>query len=229
VIILPILAVNLGPERPLSETIEAIAILIAAAMLFARWFSLLSGFLAPRSVWAMLRRWVLLGLTIACLTPSPAWAALTDDRFDGDIFALYAGNGSLVPPRVTLEQARERKKPALLVFYVDDSSDCKQYVTVVSNLQAFYGRAADFIAIRVDSLPVKASYAPTDPGYYYKGFVPQTVLFDQTGKVILDETGNVAFEKIDDVFRQLFDLLPRQASVALKRRAVNEVNSELVK
>jgi hypothetical protein len=180
-----------------------------------------------RRVWLLLG--VLIVFTIGCLTPNPALAGLTDDRFDGDIFALYAGNGSLVPPRVTLEQARERKKPALLVFYVDDSSDCKSYVTVVSNLQAFYGRAADFIALRVDALPVQANYTPTDPGYYYKGFVPQTVLFDQDGKVVLDETGNIPFEKMDDKFRQLFDLLPREESATLKRRAVNEVNTELVR
>ncbi len=201
-------------------------------MFFDRWFALSFDFpIARRHIVSALCRWVLISLVvaIACFTPSPAFAALTDDRFDGDIFALYAGNGSLVPPRVTLTQARERKKPALLVFYVDDSSDCKQYVTVVSNLQAFYGRAADFIALRVDALPVKVNYEPTEPGYYYKGFVPQTILFDQSGQVVLDETGNVAFEKIDDAFRKVFDLLPRQESVALKRRAVNEVNTELVK
>ncbi|NET54244.1 MAG: thioredoxin family protein, partial [Merismopedia sp. SIO2A8] len=32
----------------------------------------------------------------------PALAGLDDDRFDGNIFALYGGNGSLVPPRITL-------------------------------------------------------------------------------------------------------------------------------
>ena len=208
------------------------AILNFLAMFFDRWFALPFHFSTTyRRVFSALGRWVLISLvvTIAWFMPSPAFAALTDDRFDGDIFALYAGNGSLVPPRVTLEQAWARKKPALLVFYVDDSSDCKQYATVISNLQAFYGRAADFIAIRIDALPIKSSYQPTEPGYYYKGYVPQTVLFDQAGQVRLDETGNVAFEKIDDVFRQVFDLLPRQESVSLKRRSVNEVNTELVK
>jgi hypothetical protein len=203
-------------------------------MIFAPWFPfrfLISRFFR-RFGDSTRRRWsglIALVVAITLSFPSPAMATLTDDRFDGDIFALYAGNGSLVPPRVTLEQAFERKKPTLLVFYTDDSSDCKQYVTVVSNLQALYGRATDFIALRVDALPVQTNYQPTEPGYYYKGYVPQTILFDQTGKVRLDETGNVAFEKIDDVFRQVFDLLPRSESTALKRRAVNEVNTELVR
>ncbi|MCY7273250.1 MAG: thylakoid membrane photosystem I accumulation factor, partial [Phormidesmis sp. CAN_BIN44] len=110
----------------------------------------------------------------------------------------------------------------------DDSSDCKQFSAVVSQLQAFYGRAADFMPIRVDSLPVKETFDPTEPGYYYKGYVPQTVLFDQSGKVVFDGKGNVAYEQVDNVFRTVFDLLPRSRSTALKRRSVNEVNTELV-
>ncbi len=168
-------------------------------------------------------------ITIAGLAiGNPAIAGLTDDRYDGEIFALYAGNGSLVPPKVKLKDSFNLHKPVLLVFYNDDSSDCKQFSAVVSQLQAFYGRAADFMPIRVDSLPVKEAFAPTEPGYYYKGYVPQTVLFDQSGKVVFDGKGNVAYEQIDDVFRTVFDLLPRSQSMTLKRRSVNEVNTELV-
>ncbi len=168
-------------------------------------------------------------ITIAGLTlGNPALAGLTDDRYDGEIFALYAGNGSLVPPKIKLKDSFNLHKPVLLVFYNDDSSDCKQFSAVVSQLQAFYGRAADFMPIRVDSLPVKETFDPTEPGYYYKGYVPQTVLFDQSGKVVFDGKGNVAYEQVDDVFRTVFDLLPRSQSTTLKRRSVNEVNTELV-
>ena len=160
---------------------------------------------------------------------APAIAGLTDDRYDGDIFALYAGNGSLVPPRFTLKQAFDRQRPVLLVLYADDSSDCKQYSTIVSQLQSFYGRASDILAFRVDSLPVKTTHTETEPGYYYHGVVPQTVLFDATGKVVLNEAGSPTFEHVDDVFRQVFDLLPRTESAQLKRRPVNEINTELVK
>lgn len=159
---------------------------------------------------------------------SPAIAGLMDDRFDGDIFALYASNGSLVPPKYTLEQAFKREKPVLLVLYVDDSSDCKQYSTIVSQLQAFYGRAADFLAVRVDALNPKVNPTQTDEWYYYKGVVPQTVLFDAKGKPVLNEAGSLSFERVDDVFRETFDLLPRSQSVELKRRPLNEINTELV-
>lgn len=163
------------------------------------------------------------------LTAHPAYASLTDDRYDGNIYPLYAGNGSLVPPRLTLKQALDRSdRPTLLVFYIDDSRDCKQYSSTLSQLDAFYGRAADFILLDVDFLPQKEEYDPTEPGYYYEGFVPQTLIFNQDGDVVLNKTGITPFETLDDTFREVFDLLPRAESVELKRRMVNEVNTELV-
>lgn len=181
-----------------------------------------------RKVSRLLLSLVLL-LGLLGLLGDPAWASLTDDRFDGNIFPLYAGNGSLVPPKVTLAESLKRDKPTLVVFYVDDSSDCKEFVAVVNQLDAFYGRAADFIAMSVDAIAPQDRYEPTDLGYYYKGLVPQTVLFNQAGEVVLDETGTVPFERIDDKFREVFDLLPRSESVELKRRPVNEINTELVR
>jgi hypothetical protein len=161
-------------------------------------------------------------------TPT-AFAILNDDHYDGNIFPLYAGNGSLVPAKVTLAESLKRDTPTLLFLYVDDSSDCKQFAIVISRLDSSYGWAADFIPISVDTIPPKSSYEPTEPGYYYKGLVPQTVVFDQSGKVVLNATGPVSFEQIDDVFREVFDLLPRSESLELKRRQVNELNTELVK
>ncbi|MCL1470034.1 thylakoid membrane photosystem I accumulation factor [Argonema antarcticum] len=169
---------------------------------------------------------------LSCLllmgTP-PALAGINDDYFDGNIYVLYAGNGSLVPSKVTLAQSLKGNKPTLLVFYVDDSRDSKQYAAVVSHLQQFYGRAADIIPVDVDSIPAKSTYEPTEPGYYYKGFVPQVVLFDQSGKEVLNGKGQVPFEQVDDAFRKLFNLLPRSESAELKQRVVNEFNTELAK
>lgn len=159
--------------------------------------------------------------------PSAAIAGLNDDRYDGDIFALYASNGSLVPPKYTLEEALKRERPVLLVLYVDDSSDCKLYSNVVSRLQEFYGRAADFLAVRVDSLPLAEKPTKTDAAYYFNGVVPQTVLFDAKGKPVLNQAGILPYEQVDDVFREVFDLLPRSESVVLKRRPLNEINTEL--
>ncbi|GET38148.1 thylakoid membrane photosystem I accumulation factor [Microseira wollei] len=175
---------------------------------------------------------LILTIGLGCLLVAdtqPALAKFDNDTFDGNIFVLYAGNGSLVPPKVTLAQSLKRDKPTLLVFYTDDSSDCKQYATVVSSLQAFYGRVTDFIPISVDAIAPKSTYTPDEPGYYYSGFVPQVVLFDQSGKIVLNEKGQVPFERVDDAFRKVFNLLPRSASVELKQRPVNEFNTELTK
>jgi hypothetical protein len=196
-----------------------------------RW---LSALLYPRvlSV-AALRRGTALICTLAVLwwgcggTPA-AWAGLTDDNYDGNIFALYAGNGSLVPPKVSLADSLRYGRPALVVIYVDDSRDCKAFASVISQLQAPYGRVANFIPIMADSIPVKASYSPDEPGYYFHDAVPQTLVFNAQGQLVFNETGIVSYEAIDDVMREVFDLLPRSESEELRRRPLNEVNTELV-
>ena len=170
-------------------------------------------------------------LIIVCslLLVNPALAGIDDDKYDGNVFVLYAGNGSLVPARISLADSLKAKKPALLVYYIDDSTDCKKYSTVISQLQAYYGKAASFIPVTVDSLALDKKYANTEDGYYYGGTVPQTVVIDKAGKVRLNQTGQISFEKMDDTLREVFDLLPRKDSVELKRRSFNEFNSELTK
>ncbi len=160
---------------------------------------------------------------------SPALASVDDDRLDGNIFVVYAGNGSLVPPRIDLAESLKRQRPAILVYYADDSRDCKQYAIVVSRLQEFYGRAASIIPVTIDSIPVKSTYQKDEVGYYYnQKAIPQTVILDQQGKVVFNEYGNSDYEKMDDVLRKVFDLLPRSESEQLKRRTFNEFNTELV-
>lgn len=158
----------------------------------------------------------------------PAIASIDDDRLDGNIFVVYAGNGSLVPAKLSLKDSLKRDLPTVLVFYLDDSRDCKQFAIVVSRIQEFYGRAANIIPISVDSIPMKDNYTPQEPGYYYRGGVPQTVIIGQNGKVIFDKKGQIPYETVDDVLREVFDLLPRSESVELKRRPFNEFNTELV-
>lgn len=172
-----------------------------------------------------------LAIAVWTIAAAPAQAKIDDDRYDGNIFALYAGNGSIVPAPVNLEQALTAERPTLLVFYLDDSRDCKSFAATVSQVQAYYGRVTSIVPVNVDSIPapdeLEAGYTPTDPGFYYRGGVPQSVIFDESGTVVLDEVGDVPFETLDDSFREVFDLLPRSESVELKRRSANEVNVEL--
>ncbi len=159
---------------------------------------------------------------------SPAMANIDDDRLDGNIFVVYAGNGSLVPAKLSLKDSLDREMPTVLVYYLDDSRDCKQFAIVVSRIQEFYGRAANIIPISVDSIPIKDTYTQQEPGYYYQDIIPQTVIIDGDGNKIFDGQGQVTYEAVDDVLREVFDLLPRSESVQLRRRTVNEFNEELV-
>ncbi|MEM6754044.1 MAG: thylakoid membrane photosystem I accumulation factor [Cyanobacteria bacterium P01_C01_bin.38] len=176
------------------------------------------------------RRCLSLLILITCIlftSFQPALAAMDDDSYEGNIFMVYAGNGSLVPAHATLAEALTNHKPAMLAFYVDDSRDCKQYAVVISRIQSFYGKAAEIIPVDVDRITLNAKDSPTQPSYYYSGGVPQVVVFNQEGDVILNKKGQVPFEQIDDKFREVFDLLPRTESVELKRRSFNEFSSEL--
>ncbi|AFY71800.1 hypothetical protein Pse7367_3565 [Thalassoporum mexicanum PCC 7367] len=155
--------------------------------------------------WLTLLLCAVLTLTIAIA--GPASASLQDDHYDGNIFALYGGNGSLVPPRSNLAQSLRIDRPAMLVFYLDDSSDCKLYTPVINQVQAFYGRAITIIPVAVDSLNLdRDNYAPTDEANYYRGLVPQTVLIAGNGDVLLDQAGILAYDAIDQPLRQYFDL-----------------------
>lgn len=179
----------------------------------------------------MLKKAILIFLSCLCVWithPLNSMADIDNDRYDGNIFVVYAGNGSLVPPRLTLKQSFERKLPVILVYYLDDNSDSKEFAFIVSRFQEFYGRAASIIPVNVDTIPVKNRYARDEVGYYYDGIIPQTVILDENKKEIYNGKGIVEFEKVDDILRDLFDLLPRSESVQLKRRNFNQFNSELV-
>ena len=182
-----------------------------------------------RMTWSRLIISLLILMASFSLWITPVSASINDDRYDGNVFVLYGGNGSLVPPRMDLPTSLEREKPAILVFYVDDSSDCKQFSIVVTRLQEFYGRAASIIPVSVDSFIDKDKYSPDEPAYYYSGVVPETVILDQKGKVVYDGKGQVPYEEMDDALREVFDLLPREESEVLKRRSFNEFNSGMTK
>ena len=146
-----------------------------------------------------------------------ALAGMGDDRFDGNIFVIYAGNGALVPPKIDLATSLQRHTPALLAFYIDDSRDCKEYAIVISNLQAFYGRGVDFIPVNVDTIQPDKIYSSTQAPYYYTGTVPQVVLIDQGGEMVFNQAGQPPYEQIDNAMREIFDLPSRTQKIELER------------
>jgi hypothetical protein len=166
-------------------------------------------------------------LGIAFTDVQPVQAKLTDDSYDGNIFALYGGNGSIVPPKINLEQSLQKGRAAMLVFYVDDSADCKRFSPILNLAQGFYGKSLSLIAVSVDSLDLqKNDYSPTDEAYYYKGTVPQTVLISGDGKVGFDREGLFGFEDLDTAIRDLLDLpdAPPELKFRNTDKPINEVN-----
>jgi hypothetical protein len=170
---------------------------------------------------------VSLSILFGTVFAQPVQAKLTDDSYDGNIFSLYGGNGSIVPPRISLAQSLDKKKASMLVFYVDDSADCKRFSPILNLAQGFYGKTISLIAVSVDSLDLsKKSYQPNEEAYYYKGTVPQTVLISGDGKIGYDREGLFGYEELDSAIRDLLDLpdAPPELKFRKTDKAINEVN-----
>jgi hypothetical protein len=164
---------------------------------------------------------------------SAAKASLNDDRYDGNIFALYAGNGSLVPPRSSLALALEQHRVAVVVYYLDDSSVSKRFAPVVSELQRLWGNNVELIPLVTDPLQpggkAAAGALPVgDPSRYWSGLIPQVVVFDRQGQVVFDASGQVEVDAINGAVSQATGLpLPAPSGLG-STRSFNELNSEVV-
>ena len=162
------------------------------------------------------------------LLPGAAHASLENDRFDGNIFSLYAGNGSLVPPRSTLAQALGSHRTAVLVFYLDDSSVSKRFAPVVSELQRQWGNRIDLIPLVTDPLQGRPEKGPTDPAHYWKGEIPQVVVVDGDGRVRFDAAGSMELAAIDAAISEATGLPLPAGQRAGATISINELNSEVL-
>ena len=164
---------------------------------------------------------------------APVAASLENDHFDGNIFALYAGNGSLVPPRSSLAQAFDDHRVAVVVYYLDDSSVSKRFAPVVSELQRIWGNNIELIPLVTDPLHPggksgAANLSVGDPSRYWSGLIPQVVVFDRQGQVVFDASGQVEVDAINGAVSQATGLpLPAPSGLG-STRSFNELNSEVV-
>lgn len=172
------------------------------------------------------------GLLVALLlflpAATPAWAGLDDDRYDGNIFALYAGNGSLVPPRSTLAEALDDGRVAVVIYYLDDSSVSKRFAPVVSELQRQWGNSIELIPLVTDPLQDRKPEGAADPATYWKGTIPQVVVFDRAGKVVFDASGAVSSDAINSAVSRATGIPLPAGAKALTTESFNELNSEVV-
>lgn len=200
---------------------------------------LASGATSRRPLQASWRRTIgafaalLLLLAVSLGFGSAAKASLNDDRYDGNIFALYAGNGSLVPPRSSLALALEQHRVAVVVYYLDDSSVSKRFAPVVSELQRLWGNNVELIPLVTDPLQpggkAAAGALPVgDPSRYWSGLIPQVVVFDRQGQVVFDASGQVEVDAINGAVSRATGLpLPAPSGLG-STRSFNELNSEVV-
>ena len=166
---------------------------------------------------------VVLSLVVMVL---PAQAIRETDSYDGNIFALYAGNGSLVPPAVTLAESQQAGRTSVIVYHLDDSRTSKAFSPSVSELQRLWGNSVDLLPLTTDALQGRANSDRTDPAHYWHGIVPQVVVIDAKGQVLLDEDGQVPLEKINSAISEATGIpAPQGQSMSL---SFNELNTEVI-
>jgi hypothetical protein len=167
----------------------------------------------------------------------PAFASLDNDHYDGNIFALYAGNGSLVPPRTTLAEAIAAHRVAVVIYYLDDSSVSKRFAPVVSELQRIWGNSIELIPLVTDPLlpgggkaggQASSSLAVGDSSRYWSGLIPQVVVLNSEGQPVFDASGQVEIDAINAALSAATGLpLPALSGLG-STRSFNELNSEVV-
>ena len=163
-------------------------------------------------------------LIILILSVNPVYSARDTDSYDGNIYPIYAGNGSLVPPPSTLSESLKNERTSVLVFYLDDSATSKQFAPVVSGIKLLWSSYVDLIPQSIDELDNDDKKTFKDPGYYWHGKIPQTVILDGKGNVLLDEEGQVSFDKINDAITKGTGL--KKPDFDLTVKSFNEYNSE---
>ena len=156
----------------------------------------------------------------------PAQAIRETDSYDGNIFALYAGNGSLVPPAVTLADSQKAGRTSVIVYYLDDSRTSKAFSPAVSELQRLWGNSVDLLPLTTDALQGRATNDRTDPAHFWHGIVPQVVVINGDGQLLLDEEGQVPLEQINAAISEATGLpAPQGQSMSL---SFNELNTEVI-
>ena len=163
-------------------------------------------------------------LILFLISASPVFSARDTDSYDGNIYPIYAGNGSLVPPPSTLSESLKNERTSVLVFYLDDSATSKQFAPVVSGIKLLWSSSVDLIPLSIDELDNNDKKTFEDPGYYWHGNIPQTVILDGKGNVLLDKEGQVSFDDINNAITKGTGLEKPDFDLTVK--SFNEYNSE---
>ena len=162
-------------------------------------------------------------ITLSLFLPN-AYAARDTDSYDGNIFPIYAANGSLVPPPTRLSESLDNNRTAVIIFYLDDSATSKAFAPVVSGLKLLWTSSIDLLPITTDELQREKKDDPRQEAYYWHGNVPQVVVINGEGNVVLDQDGQVPIETINKAITAASGLPEPSFSITIK--SFNEYNSE---
>ena len=169
----------------------------------------------------------LLLISILIFLNSPVNASRTTDSYDGNIFPIYAGNGSIVPSQTSLKESIENERISILFFYLDDSADSKAVVPIISGLDLIWRNNIDIIALTTDELQGKEFKDTKEEGYYWNGYIPQTVLIDGEGNIKYDKNGLIDIDEINKIIGEIKGIDIEDTSFSVE--SFNEYNSIISK
>jgi len=157
-------------------------------------------------------------------SPYVAYASRDTDSYDGNIFPIYAGNGSIVPPQTTLQESLKNERVSVLFFYLDDSSDSKAMAPIISGLDLIWRNNIDLIALTTDELQSeKSDSISNQPNHYWNGLIPQTIILDGNGEVKFDMNGMVNIDDLNKIIGELKGIDISDSTFSVE--SFNEYNS----
>ena len=157
----------------------------------------------------------------------PAYGSRISDSYDGNIFPIYAGNGSLVPPQTSLKESIQNKRVSILFFYLDDSADSKALAPLIAGLDLIWKNNVDIIPLTTDELQNKDFTDPLEEGFYWNGFIPQTIILDEKGSVKFDKNGLIDLSEVNKVISEIKGIKLEDSSFTVE--SFNEYNSQISK
>ena len=134
---------------------------------------------------------------------NPVIASRTSDSYDGNIFPIYAGNGSIVPPQTTLKESLKNDRVVILFFYLDDSSASKALAPLISGIDLIWRNNVDIIALTTDELQGKDFNDFNQEGFYWNGLIPQTVILDGSGNIKYDKNGLIDIDEVNKIISEI--------------------------
>ena len=170
-------------------------------------------------------KYILLVFLFFLFTSLPVKAIRETDSYDGNIFPIYAGNGSIVPAQTTLKEAFEKHRVSILFFYLDDSAASKALAPVISGLDLIWKDSLDIIALTTDEIQGKVTSDKREPAHYWNGRIPQTLVLDGEGNVQFDKNGTINIDEINKVISSIKKLDYDDTSFGVE--SFNEYNSRI--